>query len=90
MTQIPFLSLPLPRGERHALLGALERAGITLPSLCVTRLELEDVPLEGGTAWMTVTGAGWCRYYQSLPGWEHQLVVDLQVSAADAARGAGA
>jgi len=90
MKQIPFLSLPLPRGERHALLGALRQAGISIPSLCVTRLEVEDVPLEGATAWMTVTGAGWCRHYQSLPGWEQQLVVDLQLSAANAARGAGA
>lgn len=90
MKQIPFHSLPLPRGERHALLGALRQAGIALPSLCVTRQELEDGLLEDGAVWMTVTAAGWCRNYQALPGWERQLVMDLQVSAAGAAPGAGA
>ena len=43
-----------------------------------------------GVGWMTVTGAGCARHYQARPGWERELVVDLQVSAADAARGAGA
>ena len=90
MKQIPFLSLPLPRGERHALLGALRQAGIALPSLCVTRQEAEDDLLEEGAGWVAVTGAGWCRHYQARPGWERELVVDLQVSAAGAAPGAGA
>ena len=90
MKQIPFVSQPLQRGELQALLGALRQAGVAMPSLCVSRQELPGGTTEGLKAWMTVTGAGWCRSYESRPGWERQLVVDLQVSAADAARGAGA
>ena len=82
MNQTPFLAFP--RGEQLALLGALRQAGFARRTLCVSRQE------EGAQAWFTVTGAGWCRSYLSRPGWERELVVDLQVSAAGAAPGAAA
>ncbi|MDB5858393.1 MAG: hypothetical protein JWQ76_2082 [Ramlibacter sp.] len=75
MKQIPFLALP--RGEQHALLGALRQAGVKLPAVCASRQELEDGPQGDAMAWITVTGAGWCRSYVSRPGWEGDLALDL-------------
>jgi hypothetical protein len=85
MKQTPFLALP--RGEQLALMRALRRAGLALPGLCVSRQELPDDPRG---SWITVTGAGWCRRYPSRPGWERELVAELEVSAQPAVRGGGA
>lgn len=74
MKQTPFLALA--RGEQQALLGALRLAGVRLPSVCASRQELQVLPGDS-IAWVTVTGAGWCRSYPSRPGWEGELTLDL-------------
>jgi hypothetical protein len=85
MKQTPFLALP--RGEQLALMGALRQAGLALPGLCVSLQEVPDDPEAG---WITVSGAGWCRRYPLRPGWERELLEELQVSAQPAVRGGGA
>jgi hypothetical protein len=80
MTQIPFLTLP--RAEQEALLGALRQAGVAPRSVCVSRHDLSaGTP---GEAWVTVSGAGWCRTYWCSPGWTADLTRDLRARQAGA------
>ena len=80
MKQIPFLALP--RVEQAALLDALRHAGVAPRSVCVSR---HDLPAgSSGEAWVTVSGAGWCRTYWCSPGWTADLTRDLRARQAGA------
>lgn len=80
MNPIPFADLPA--AERQAVLDVLQRCGVPLRQVCVSRTE--PAP-EQECCVATVSAGGWTRSYPAHAGWIAELERDL--AEAQAARG---